>query len=111
MVWKRDAALKERLGRKKPFLEALASCSAKKRTALLNKATESELRVLRDLIQKVFLKKRLPIPEKIFCRNRRELNFLVKKLKGQKVNKPKELRKIAVCTHQVLAPLVKLLLS
>ena len=51
MVWKGYAALKERLARHKPLLEALARGPSKKRIALLNQASESELRILRDLRQ------------------------------------------------------------
>ena len=51
MVWKGYAALKERLARHKPLLEALVRGPSKKRIALLNQASESELWVLRDLRQ------------------------------------------------------------
>ena len=50
MVWKGYAALKERLASHKPLLEALVRGPSKKRIALLNQASESELRALRDLL-------------------------------------------------------------
>ena len=77
---------------------------------MLNQASESELRALRDLLQKVFLKKRLAVPGKLYRHHRKQLDFLVKKLDGKKVNRVRELRKIALRAQQALAELVKLLL-
>ena len=77
---------------------------------MLNQASESELRALRDLLQKVFLKKRLAVPGKLYRRHQKQLDFLVKKLDGKKVNRVRELRKIALRAQQALAELVKLLL-
>ena len=50
------------------------------------------------------------MPGTLYRCHRKQLDFLVKKLDGKKVNRVQELRKIALGAHQALSALVKLLL-
>ena len=106
MVWKRDKLVKN-----KTFLRQVADSSVKERKDLLKSATISQLGIIRDLIQKIYLKKKIPIPKEIFQEHKKTLNYLVLKLKNRKVVRRKELQKIFEHSYIVLPHLVKLILA
>ena len=111
MVWKRFLALRDRLKENKTFLKQVAESSVKDKKHILNGATITQLEIIRDLIQKVYLKKKISIPKIVFQQHKKALNYLVLKLKGQKVVKRKELQKILNHSYIVLPHLVKLILA
>ena len=111
MVWKRFSALRDRLLENKTFLKQVAESSVKDKKHILNGATITQLEIIRDLIQKVYLKKKISIPKIVFQQHKKALNYLVLKLKGQKVVKRKELQKILGHSYIVLPHLVKLILA
>ena len=111
MVWKRYAVFKERLIENKGFLKQVAETSTKNRKRVLHGATISQLKILRDLIQKIYLKKKISIPKRIFKGYKKNLDYLALKLNGQKVYKRKELQKIFDHSIKVLPHLVKLILK
>ena len=58
MVQKRYTALRGHLLENKPFLKQIAESKTKKRISILYQATVPQLKIIRDLIQKVYLKKK-----------------------------------------------------
>ena len=111
MVWKRYTALRGHLLENKPFLKQIAEAKTKKRKSILHQATVPQLKIIRDLIQKVYLKKRIPIPKKIYKKHKKSLSYLVLKLKGHKLHKRKQLQKIFNHTLDVLPHLIKSILK